>query len=318
MKKILVTGGAGFIASHIVDKLIKNGDKVVVVDNLSTGREENLNKEAIFYNVDILDDSLRKVFEIEKPDCVIHHAAQIDVQRSIRQPMDDARVNVSGTINILECCKEYNVKKIVYASTAAVYGEPKYLGIDEKHPVAPISYYGISKHTPEHYIKVYSSLYGIKYTILRYANAYGIRQDPKGEGGVISIFVDKLLEEGTPIIFGTGEQTRDFIYVKDIVEANVLAVSKGDNNIFNIGTGVATSINELFNSMKEISGAKVEPIYKEARKGDILHSYFDISKAKEILGWSPRYSLKDGLKETICFYKEIFEHEILAASAREE
>lgn len=318
MKKILVTGGAGFIASHIVDKLIKNGDKVVVVDNLSTGREENLNKEAIFYNVDILDDSLRKVFEIEKPDCVIHHAAQIDVQRSIRQPMDDARVNVSGTINILECCKEYNVKKIVYASTAAVYGEPKYLGIDEKHPVAPISYYGISKHTPEHYIKVYSSLYGIKYTILRYANAYGIRQDPKGEGGVISIFVDKLLEEGTPIIFGTGEQTRDFIYVKDIVEANVLAVSKGDNNIFNIGTGVATSINELFNSMKEIAGAKVEPVYKEARKGDILHSYFDISKAKEMLGWSPKYSLKDGLKETICFYKEIFEYEILAASAREE
>lgn len=318
MKKILVTGGAGFIASHIVDKLIKNGDKVVVVDNLSTGREENLNKEAIFYNVDILDDSLRKVFEIEKPDCVIHHAAQIDVQRSIRQPMDDARVNVSGTINILECCKEYNVKKIVYASTAAVYGEPKYLGIDEKHPVAPISYYGISKHTPEHYIKVYSSLYGIKYTILRYANAYGIRQDPKGEGGVISIFVDKLLEEGTPIIFGTGEQTRDFIYVKDIVEANVLAVSKGDNNIFNIGTGVATSINELFNSMKEIAGAKVEPVYKEARKGDILHSYFNISKSKEILGWSPRYSLKDGLKETICFYKEIFEHEILAASTREE
>lgn len=318
MNTILVTGGAGFIASHIVDKLIANGDKVVVVDNLSTGKLENLNKEAIFYNVDILDNKLKEVFEIERPDYVIHHAAQIDVQKSIRLPIDDARINVSGTINILECCRKHNVKKIIYASSAAVYGEPKYLGIDEEHTVAPISYYGISKHTPEHYIKVYSELYDIKYTILRYSNAYGIRQDPKGEGGVISIFVDKLLEEDTLIIFGTGEQTRDFIYVNDIVDANILAISKGDNHIINIGTGVAISINELFNSMKEISESKVEPVYKEARKGDILHSYFNISKAEKILGWKPRYLLKDGLRETIYFYKEIFEHRSFAASTKEE
>lgn len=317
MSTILVTGGAGFIGSHIVGRLIENGDKVVVVDNLSTGKSEYLNKKAIFYNVDIVDDKLSEVFEAEKPDCVIHHAAQIDVQRSIKEPRVDSRINVSGTINILESCKEYGVKKIIYASSAAVYGEPQYLGIDEDHIVAPISYYGISKHTPEHYIKVYSNLYGIKYTILRYSNAYGIRQDPRGEGGVISIFIDKILKGNRPIIFGTGEQTRDFMYVDDIVEANILSIDRGDNEIFNIGTGVKTSINDLYNSMKEIACSGIQPVHKKAREGDILDSYFNISKAKKMLGWSPKYSLEDGLKKTIHFYKEVFEHEDLAASTKE-
>ena len=318
MRQILVTGGAGFIASHIVDELIKNGDKVIVVDNLSTGNIKNVNEKAKFYKVDIGSKELENVFQKEKPNYVIHHAAQIDIQKSIKNPILDSEVNVLGTLNILECCKNYNIQKIIYASSAAVYGEPKYLGIDEEHPIKPISYYGISKHTPEHYIKAYNRLYDLNYTILRYANAYGIRQDPKGEGGVVSMFMDKMLKKESPMIFGTGEQTRDFVYVGDIMKANILAIDRGDNEIFNIGTGINTSINQLFVIMGEIFNNKLSPIYKEARKGEISDSYFDISKAEELLGWKPVYSLASGLKETIYFYKEIFEPEDFIASGKEE
>ncbi|GAB6117189.1 hypothetical protein JCM16816_07860 [Thermoanaerobacter brockii subsp. lactiethylicus] len=200
--KALVTGGAGFIGSNIVDLLIENGYEVVIVDNLSTGKEEFINKKAIFYKKDIIDEDLCKIFEKEKPDYVIHQAAQIDVQKSIDNPVFDAKINVLGTVNLLECCRKSGVKKVIYASSAAVYGNPEYLPIDEVHKINPISYYGISKHTPEHYFVVYRQLYGLKYTILRYANVYGIRQDPKGEGGVISIFLDKMLKGERPIIFG--------------------------------------------------------------------------------------------------------------------
>ncbi|MGJ7045774.1 SDR family oxidoreductase [Thermoanaerobacterium thermosulfurigenes] len=300
---ILVTGGAGFIGSNIVDLLIDNGYDVIVVDNMSTGKKENINKKAIFYNIDITDDNLYKVFENEKIDNVIHHAAQIDIQRSINDPVFDAKVNIIGTINLLECCRKYDVKKIVYASSAAVYGDPEYLGVDEKHKVNPISYYGISKHTPEHYIKVYNELYGLKYTILRYANVYGIRQDPKGEGGVISIFIDKMLSGKNPVIFGDGNQTRDFIYVKDVAMANLLALEKGDNEIMNISTNKATTINELVDVMSKIIGTHLKPIYASQRKGDILHSYLDNQKAKELLEWIPDYTLEDGLIETIEYYR---------------
>lgn len=300
---ILVTGGAGFIGSNIVDLLIDNGYDVIVVDNMSTGKKENINKKARFYNIDITDDDLYKVFEDEKIDIVIHHAAQIDIQRSINDPVFDAKVNIVGTINLLECCIRYGIKKIVYASSAAVYGDPEYLGVDEEHKVNPISYYGISKHTPEHYIKVYNELYGLKYTILRYANVYGIRQDPKGEGGVISIFIDKMLNGERPVIFGDGNQTRDFIYVKDVAKANLLALEKGDNEIINISTNKATTINELVEIMNKFMEEPLKPIYKEPRKGDILHSYLDNKKAKDVLGWKPDYELEDGLKETIEYYK---------------
>ncbi|WP_434643734.1 SDR family oxidoreductase [Thermoanaerobacterium thermosaccharolyticum] len=310
---ILVTGGAGFIGSNIVDLLVDNGNDVVVVDNLFTGKKENINKKARFYNVDITDNDLYKVFENEKIDIVIHHAAQIDIQRSINDPVFDAKVNIIGTINLLECCKKYGIKKIVYASSAAVYGDPEYLGVDEKHAVNPISYYGISKHTPEHYIKVYNELYGLKYTILRYANVYGIRQDPKGEGGVISIFIDKMLSGKSPVIFGDGKQTRDFIYVKDVAKANILALEKGDNEIINISTNRSTTINELVEIMNKLMEEPLEPIHKEPRRGDILHSYLDNKKAKDVLGWKPDYELEDGLKETIEYYRLKYANDEVAA-----
>lgn len=210
-----------------------------------------------------------------------------------------------GTLNILNSCKKSNVEKIIYASSAAVYGQPNYLGIDEEHDINPISYYGISKYAPEHYIKVFNKLYGLKYTILRYANAYGTRQVSKSEGGVVSIFLDKMLNEGNLIIFGDGNQSRDFVYVDDIVTANILSLENGNNEVFNIGTGVGISINELYNSMNWLIGKNLKVKYEKERNGDIRHSYFDISKAKNLLGWSPIYKLENGLKEIIEFYKNL-------------
>lgn len=304
--RILVTGGAGFIASHIVDKLIKLKHHVCIVDNLFAGKEDNINDKATFYKCDITEmEKLKIVFEVEKPEVVIHHAAQIDIQASIKNPVFDAEVNIIGTINILECCREFGVRKIIYPSSAAVYGKPKYLPVEENNEVDPISFYGISKHTPEHYIKSYAQLYGFTYSIFRYANVYGERQNPKGEGGVVSIFVDKLLNNQTPFIFGNGEQTRDFIYVKDIAEANILALYKGDNEIMNISSNKATTVNEVFMLISNITGGNVEAIYKDIRKGDIEHSYLNNDKARKKLGWKVRFKLEDGLREMVQYYKKV-------------
>jgi UDP-glucose 4-epimerase len=302
--KVLVTGGAGFIGSNIVDELIDKGHQVTVVDNLSTGKKENLNDQAKFYQLDIRDQELGKVFKENEITHVIHHAAQIDVQHSIKDPLFDAQNNISGTINLLECCRAYNVEKIIYASSAAVYGEPDYLPVDEEHPIKAMSPYGISKHTPEHYIKMYKELYNLKYTIFRYANVYGPRQDPKGEGGVVSIFVDKMLAEESPVIFGDGKQTRDFIHVYDIVKANLLALEKGDNILVNISTESRDSVNDLVDYLNEILPYNLETIYEEARKGDILHSSLANGKAKKLLGWTPDYELKAGLEQTVEYYSK--------------
>lgn len=304
MMKILVTGGAGFIGSHIVDQCIMKGYDVVVVDNLSTGNKNNINSKAKFYEEDIRSENLKEIFKIEDPDVVIHHAAQIDIQKSLREPNYDADVNINGTINLLESAAESKVKKIIYASSAAVYGEPQYVPIDENHSISPLSYYGISKFTPESYIKVYSQLHGLKYTILRYANVYGIRQDPKGEGGVVSIFVDRMLD-GIPVtIFGDGEQTRDYVYVEDIARGNIQAIEKADNEIINLGTGKATSVNQLYTTMEEIIATGGEPNYSDARNGDILHSYFNVKKAKDLLDWQALYGLQEGLNKTISYYSQ--------------
>lgn len=305
--KVLVTGGAGFIGSHIVDHLIKNKHEVVVVDNLTTGKEVNINSSSVFYRVDITDyESLEEVFNVEKPDYVMHHAAQVNIQNSIINPTFDADINIIGTINLLRCCVKFDTKKIIYASSAAVYGNPIYLGIDEDHSVQPLSFYGISKHTPEHYIKVFSELYNLKYTILRYSNAYGIRQDPKGEGGVVSIFVDKLLNKEQPIIFGDGLQTRDFVYVEDIALANLSAIHSGDGEIVNISINHPTSLIELLKMMNEICGTNIKPIYTEAKQGDIKESYLDNGKARRILSWEPIYSLHEGLRLTMEFYRKLY------------
>jgi UDP-glucose 4-epimerase len=300
--KVLVTGGAGFIGSHIVRKLLDEGCHVAVVDNLATGSEDRVPARCPLYKVDVAGSELAEVMAFEKPDYVIHQAAQIDVQRSLRDPLGDARTNVLGTINVLTQCGELGVKKLVYASSAAAYGHPAYLGVDEQHPAEPISFYGISKYMPEHYIRAFSRLHGLKYVILRYANVYGIGQDPKGEGGVISIFMDRVLRRQPPVIYGDGEQTRDFIYVSDVAEANVRALKYGENTTCNISTNKEVSINELVEMLGLVAGTDIKPVYKEARPGDIRHSRLDNSLAARELGWQPRYSLIRGLKETHKYY----------------
>ena len=302
--EVLVTGGAGFIGSNIVDGLIEAGHQVIVVDNLSTGKKENLNDQAEFYNLDLRDQKLKEVFKENEISHVIHHAAQIDVQHSIQDPLSDAQNNILATINLLECCRAYKVKKIIYASSAAVYGEPDYLPVDEEHPIKAMSPYGISKHTPEHYIKMYNELYELKYTIFRYANVYGPRQDPKGEGGVVSIFVDKMLAEERPVIFGDGQQTRDFVHVYDIVKANLLALDNGDNILVNISTQSRDSVNNLVDHLNQILPYDIKAIYQEARKGDILHSSLANGKAEEQLGWTPDYDFKTGLEQTVGYYSK--------------
>lgn len=301
--QVLVTGGAGFIGSNIVDQLLVKGHQVIIVDNLSTGKKENLNKKAKFYQLDLRNEGLKEVFAENEITHVIHHAAQIDVQHSIKNPLFDAQSNILATLRLLEICREYGVEKIIYASSAAVYGEPDYLPIDEKHPINAMSAYGISKHTPEHYLKMYNQLYGLKYTILRYANAYGPRQDPKGEGGVVSIFVDQMLAEKRPQIFGDGEQTRDFIHVYDIVKANLLALNRGDNILANISTGSRDSVNDLVANLNELLPYNLEPVYKKARAGEIRHSSLANEEAKALLGWTPDYDFKAGLKQTVEYYR---------------
>jgi len=302
MKKVLVTGGAGFIGSHLVDRLIHEGCSVSIIDNLSTGSLDNVNKNAKFYEMDIRDSEISRVFEAERPEYVFHHAAQRDVKKSLEDPVSDSDVNIIGTVNILENCRRYDVYKHIYPSSAAVYGMPEYLPLDELHSINPISYYGISKYTPEQYIKVYSDLYGMKYTIFRYANVYGIRQDPKGEGGVVAIFMERLMKGKIPVIYGDGEQTRDFIYVDDIVEANIKALCYGDNETLNISTNIPVSINELYSLIKDMLEIEHDAEHAGERAGDIRYSCLDNSKAMKLLDWKPKYSIKEGLRKTIDYY----------------
>ena len=250
MAKILVTGGAGFIGSHVVDQFLDLGFEVVILDDLSTGRTSNLNPSARFYQMDIRDPKLRDVFEAEKPDYISHHAAQMDVRRSVAQPLFDADVNILGSINLIECAKEFGVKRFVYISTGgAVYGEPERVPCEETDAINPICQYGASKHTVEHYLFMYYVNYGLKYTVLRYPNVFGPRQDPHGEAGVVAIFTGKMLADEPVMIYGDGGQTRDFVFVGDCARANVLAVTIDHQpGIYNIGWGRPTSINEIFST----------------------------------------------------------------------
>ncbi|WP_273834666.1 NAD-dependent epimerase/dehydratase family protein [Guptibacillus sedimenti] len=297
--KVLVTGGAGFIGSHIVDLLIDEGYQPVVVDNLSTGNLGFLHEKVPFYKENITSSNLEAIFAKERPDIVIHHAAQVDVSQSIQNPYDDAVSNIIGTIQLLDCCIKFKVKKFIYASSCAVYGDAGDLSINEGYPIQPISFYGISKYTPELYIKRFQQLYGLTYTILRYANVYGPRQTPKGEGGVVSIFREQLKDNKQPIIFGDGQQTRDFVYVKDVARANILALKKGQNEIFNIGCNTKTNINDLFKLMNTMTKKQLLPKYKPQRKEDIRFSQLNNNKATQLLGWKPKYDLTSGLEDTI-------------------
>ncbi|WP_163193860.1 SDR family oxidoreductase [Clostridium thermarum] len=302
--RILVTGGAGFIGSHIVDELINRGHEVGIIDNMSHGREENINKGARFYKIDIRDRNIPEVFQEFKPEVLCHQAAQIKVSVSVKDPLLDADINIMGTINLLEACRSCGVKKVIYPASAAIFGNPQYLPIDEDHPLNMISGYGVSKHTVEHYLKVYESLYGIKYTVLRYSNVYGPRQDSTGEGGVVAIFSEKFCEGQDVEIFGDGEQTRDFVYVSDVVAANIMALKGLDNGIYNVCTGTKISVNDLFRLFKELTGYNAQAKYLPPREGDIFHSYMSSEMIKKHIGWTPKVDIKEGLRRTLEYYQQ--------------
>ncbi len=298
-QRVLVTGGAGFIGPHVVAELLRSGYEPVVVDDLSVGSRANVPAEVAFTQMSILDAGFGPLVKEVAPQAIIHLAAQIDVQTSIAEPRRDAEINILGTLAVLEAARTAAVSKIVYASSAAVFGEPEYLGVDEKHSVAPMSFYGISKHTPEHYLAAFKELYGLDYTVLRYANVYGPGQGTTGEGGVVSIFARCFVEGRTPVIFGDGQQTRDFIFVKDVARANVAALAAGSGGIFNVGTGQATSVLDIYEAMVHVTGLDLPVAYRPARPGDILHSYFDVDKARRELDWAAEVGLKQGLRQTL-------------------
>lgn len=300
--KVLVTGGAGFIGLHLVEKLLKEKMEVVIVDNLSSGIKERVPKSATFYEIDIENLSIENIFAFEKPDYVVHLAAQVSVQISMSNPYADCLANIAGTVNLLQNCVKYNVKKFIFASSAAVYGEPAYLPIDEDHPQHPISFYSLSKQTSEQYIKLYANHFGLNHSILRFANVYGPGQNAHGEAGVISIFLNSIFEQTPPIIYG-GEQTRDFVYVKDVADGLFGALHNGMNCTINLSTNTETKINELLILILKKMNSNLNPVIKPQREGDIGQSRLDNTKALTELQWIPRYSLDRGLQETIDMYQ---------------
>ncbi len=303
-KKVLVTGGAGFIGSHIVDRLVEGGHAVVVVDNLSTGRREYVNPAATFYQVDLGDDALEEVFRRERPQVVDHHAAQISVTYSTEHPAEDAAINVVGSLRLLELARKYGVERFIFASTGgALYGEPAYLPCDEAHPIRPLSPYGVAKHAVEQYLALYRQLYGLPYVALRYGNVYGPRQNPHGEAGVVAIFAQRLLQDREAVIYGAGEQRRDFVYVADVAEANLLALEKGDGECLNIATGSDASVNEVFATLKALTGYRRDAVYAPARPGEVFAIRLAYQRAAAVLGWRPEIPLAQGLANTVAFFR---------------
>ncbi len=304
--KIMVTGGAGFIGSHVVDACLAAGHDVCIVDDLSTGKAENVPPDVHLYTVDIRDESaLKKVMAEERPDVISHQAAKANVRESMIKPRLYAKVNILGSLNILELAREYGTKKIVYASTGgAVYGEPEYLPADEEHPIEPLDPYGASKHHVEHYLSIYRKHFDIDYTILRYPNVYGPRQDPEGEAGVIAIWTAQMLKKEPSIVYGSGEQERDFVYVGDIARANVDALSLGSGHTLNLGSAAGTSINEVFSLLKDITDYPAERKHGPAKQGEVFRSYITNDRAKQVLGWEPRVSLDDGLRKTVAYFRQ--------------
>jgi len=306
--KALVTGGAGFIGSNLVDRLIEENYEVFIIDNLSTGFEKNINKSAFFYNNDIRDENaIIEIFQNEKFDYVFHFAAQIDVRLSITEPLKDSSINILGTLNLLESSIKAGVRKFIYSNTGgALYGEVPFedIPISENYRIIPECHYGVSKYTVELFLNLYNRLYGLNFTSLRFPNVYGDRQNPQGEAGVVAIFIGKLLKNIRPIIYGDGNQTRDYIYVKDVVNGAIKSIHKGNNQCINLGSGIETSVNDLMKTIKEISNINIDPIYEEKRKGEIERIALDASKALLELDWKPEYSLKDGIYNTYNYFKD--------------
>lgn len=304
--KILVTGGAGFIASQIADEYIEEGHDVYILDNLSTGFEKNVNPEAKFINSDITSPSIINLFEKEKFDLVNHHAAQIDVRKSVADPIFDANTNILGTINLLQACVKTGVSKFIFASTGgAVYGEQEYFPADEIHPTNPVSPYGITKLAIEKYLYFYKNEYGLKYTILRYANVYGPRQNPFGEAGVVAIFTSKLLKNENPVINGDGKQTRDYVFIADVVKANLITLNDANSEIYNVGTGVETSVMQLFYMLNQIAGSKAKEMFGPAPKGEQARSVITSEKLFKAFNWKPSVKIEDGLQRTFESFKKL-------------
>lgn len=303
--KILVTGGAGFIGSNVADAYVDAGHEVIVLDDLSSGKKENVPAAARFVLCDIGSDTAWEAIRTFRPEVVNHHAAQISVRASVADPVFDAKVNVLGTIRLLEACRQYGVRKVLFASSGgAGYGEQETFPADESHPARPVSPYGAAKMSVELYLNFYRVQYGLDYTSLRYANVYGPRQDPHGEAGVVAIFCERLLKGQTAIVNGDGEQTRDYVYVGDIVRANVAALERGGGRAINIGTGIETSVNTLFRILRDLAGSSQEEIHGPAQAGEQRRSCLENLLALEELGWYPEVALEEGLARTLSFFRE--------------
>ena len=301
---ILVTGGAGFIGSHIVDAYIRNGHNVIIIDNMSTGVREFINPAAVFYEMDITDDRISEVFREHKIDIVNHHAAQIDLRKSVQSPMFDIDVNIKGSVNLLENAVKNGAKKFIFASTGgAIYGDPEYIPADESHPTRPSSPYGINKLCVEKYLYYYKHVYGLNYTILRYANVYGPRQNPHGECGVIAIFTEKILNGVEPLINGDGLQTRDYVYITDVVNANVLVLNSDESTVYNIGTSHETDVNYIFQKINYYAGTDFTERHGPAKLGEQRRSVLSYEKIGNELGWKPETDIETGLKMTIEYFK---------------
>jgi UDP-glucose 4-epimerase len=302
--KVLVTGGAGFIASHISDAYIAAGHEVVIVDDLSSGKRANLPAAAKFYHADIRTPEAREIIRNERPQVVSHHAAQMDVRRSVADPAFDATVNVLGMINMLEGAREVGVEKVLFASSGgATYGEQSQFPAPETHPHEPLSPYGITKATGEHYLFYYHAVYGMPYVALRYANVYGPRQDPHGEAGVVAIFTERLLAGQAPTINGDGKQTRDYVFVGDVVRANLAALEKPFVGPLNIGTGIETDVNTLYAHLRVLTGSPHPAQHGPAKAGEQRRSVIAIERAAEVLGWKPEIPLEEGLRRTVEFFR---------------
>jgi UDP-glucose 4-epimerase len=307
--KILITGAAGFIASNVADEFIQQGHEVAVLDNLSTGFRHNLNPKAHFYEVDIRDATgVDRVFDEFKPEVVNHHAAQMDVRRSTRDPVFDAQCNILGSLNLILAAVRTGVKRFMYVSTGgAVYGDApkKDLPVDESYPVNPISQYGISKHTVEHYLFLYNRLHHLSYIVLRYPNVFGPRQTPHGEAGVVAIFSGLLLDGKPCTIFGEGNKTRDYVFIGDIVRANVLALQSDFCGIVNIGSGIGTGDRAVYDAVAAAVGTKLQPTYTAVRPGEVEHIYLNAARAKKILGWTPAVPFPEGVRRTVEYIRTV-------------
>lgn len=304
MKKILVTGGAGFIGSHLVDELIKRGNKVITIDNLSTGKRKNINPQSVFYNLNIRSPKLSSVFAKEKPEIVFHLAAQVSVRKSVENPQEDAKTNILGSLNVLENCKKYGIQKIIFSSTGgALYGETNQIPTAEDCFLWPLSPYGIAKSATEKYLNYFYKSFKLPFVVLRLANVYGPRQNPRGEAGVVAIFCNKLINNERPVINGTGKQTRDYVFIEDTIKAFLLAAENNTVGIFNVGTAKETSVNQIFEILKKILNISIKPIYGPEKTGEQKRSAVDYSKIKKELKWEPTYSLEEGLKKTVDWFK---------------